>query len=452
MTEERSRKRGGCLLGSALLLLACREELADQNLSSEHFTVYPQGIQKPCEGILEELEAHRLAVTDWLGIPGPEHIHYYLYDDLEDLRANSPCGRQARCAGKSAGRLEVHTSFRQLDEHELLHAYVYDLSLPPPVLAEGLAVALECGSVPPLRPELSLSELLSQTAPYPDIRYYDAAGYLVRSLLDTFGKERVLQFYIAAGALSVTELPGELERFFGVSLEEIWERSASLDSWRVSACPCPLGGTKVGQKTSFDGSHQCGFLSRAVFEVTDKPVRVDVTGSRDLQVRAASCFADTWMPSRNSPLFESSKYISLEDLEPEKNPLPKLVYAHLEPGRYFLASVNFEPFSFEVAETASLGLDCARLRTDRLAPPVDLAVLWTRGEKPHLGLELTEPSRILRAGIHVAREWPSPVRRSCGAPESAGEEFLSWPVGEVWLGPLPSQEGHYSFEMTRGGG
>src|SRR5690606_29163585 len=117
---------------------ACSDDLPDQRMESEHFTVYHREGAEPCEGILDELEAHRASLVDWLGIEGPGRVHYYVFSSKEDLQETSRCGR--RCTISDSDRVEVHTYYPySLDQHELVHAYLTRLSDPPVVLTEGLA-------------------------------------------------------------------------------------------------------------------------------------------------------------------------------------------------------------------------------------------------------------------------------------------------------------------------
>lgn len=429
-----------------LLLLACSADLPDQSISSEHFTVYYRANHRPCDGILGELEAHRSALVDWLGTPAPKHIHYYLYENSGDLQENSPCG--TRCGGERNDRLEVHTHRPRLDEHELIHVYLQDASKPPLVLREGLAVTLECHLGPIPRPQLTLDELLAQSAPYPDSQYYGAAAYLVRSLLDTYGKERFLEFYLTSDGLSHTELPNEFESFFGQSLDEAWEHSANVDPWRVAACSCPLGSVSAGPETSLDEIHSCGFLSRAVFEITDEPVRVEVTTHRISTVQAASCFGDTWAPSSSGGLFESSRYTDPNKPDSDEELLTKFLYASFDPGRYFVATTDPEPISIKVSKTRAIGPNCAELQADALDLPIDMAFLWRKGEQPYIGFKFSQPSVRLLAGRPSPGESFFPICASCGAPESECHSSFAWPTGETWLGPLTHSIQRSSLELA----
>ena len=424
------------LLTVLLLLSACGSDLPEERLSSEHFTVYYRSKTEPCAGLLEELEAHRLALVDWLGVPEPARIHYYIYEDRGDLRENSPCGGRP-CAGERDGRLEVHTDRHLwLDDHELVHVYLRRVSDPPLVLTEGLAVALECHLGPIYPPDISLEDLLSQSAPYPGTPYYDGAGYLVRFLLDEYGKDRFLEFYRAAHGLDLARFRDAFEDFFGRDIEEAWELAARVEPYRVAACPCALGGARAGEDVSHDGASRCQLLSRLVFEVGDEPVRVEVDSRRRASFRLASCFGDTWAPTTGGVLFEASRYTRRDD--PGAESLTRLLYASLAPGRYFLAPGHWdEAFALRVTETKAMGTTCAALEPDPLAPRLDLAFVWDKRDEPYVGIDLAEPSLRLLGGYPGGGTSSVPFCSSCGALEEECTTSVAAELsGETWLGPL----------------
>ena len=266
----------------------------DNVVESEHFTLFYNDGTTPCDSLLDELEAHRAATLNWLGLSDVPHIHYYLYEDKEQLKRGSPC---ARCTVEAKGHVEIHTERGGLDEHELIHAYTITRGSPPDVLQEGLAESLDCFPGAAINaPRMSLDDLLDFV---PNTEHYTAAAFLVRYLIMSYGTERFLEFYWSQVGESIADLPAALEKFFGSPLDEVWETAKGVPRWQVLSCVCPESELDPSVRTFNSGGEGCGFLNRGRFKSNGDPVLVAGLNRSQSPLRLVSCFGETWAPGGN---------------------------------------------------------------------------------------------------------------------------------------------------------
>lgn len=426
--------------------LGCSRDLPDDELiSSDHFSIHYRSGSPPCDGIKDALELHRAALLKWLGTEQPIHIDYYIYTDRDDLFVNSPCKTKTnwgRCTVSNQSRVEVHTtSAFGLDEHELVHAHVANLSDPPKVLSEGLAVALEC-----LPQALQSSDLTAQSVfefKTHDIDHYDAAGFLVRWLIDVYGKDEFLRFYKAMDGASISALQAAFEDTFGMTTDAAWEMARKVDPSRVSGCVCPTRSIGVGNNALSSDAAACGFSSRLTLEFLDSPVRIDIENVEQKPLNLLSCFGDVEIKDSDERLFFTGTY-----------PMPpgtvhEILYASMPEGRYFLRPFinSAARLTVSMQTTEGLASQCSAAIPETVIldseRPLELAVRWTDATSRFLSLNLTEAAVRLHQGTPTSFA-NEPGCLSCEENPSecpSGE----WPAGEVIWGPLA--DGSFAFPL-----
>jgi hypothetical protein len=106
-------------------------DLPDDRLwESEHFRYHLRSDEAAaCEGVTEQLERHFAIVRDYLGFPWPAgaKVDYYKFRDQLDYARESDCPEY----GSSCVRDGAVLTARILQHHELIHAYLAPLGLPP---------------------------------------------------------------------------------------------------------------------------------------------------------------------------------------------------------------------------------------------------------------------------------------------------------------------------------
>jgi len=223
------------------LLAGCRGEGPgnlpnDSVWLSPHFAFHSRAQDTAlCPDLLTTLEQHFYLLQGMLGFvwPSGHTIHYYKFVDRSDYVANAPCPHgSAGCADGS----DVYSS-DVFQQHELVHAYLWPFGLPPPLVAEGTAVALACNRAIPETPSLSLADAIQIHEALADTRVYDTGGRLVRYLLDYDGPEAFMRFYSGLGEqASFEDLDRTMRKVFGAGADEIW--AAALETH--ASCPPPF--------------------------------------------------------------------------------------------------------------------------------------------------------------------------------------------------------------------
>jgi hypothetical protein len=200
-----------------------------------------------CASILEPLEAHAALLSEFyddFSLLYP--VEYFKYRDEADLKSESPCyPEMAACAYG----LTIH-SVENLHEHELIHAYE-SWGGAPPLLSEGLAVALSCDSrwapfsdQPDWRDLLDPSSVLSTDG-------YLSAGAFVTRLIEEHGISN-LRLFSRDSAGSPTD-PDHVARAFeatyGYDLDSAWKEydwhstKPCIPIWTCAAREAEVGET-----------------------------------------------------------------------------------------------------------------------------------------------------------------------------------------------------------------
>jgi hypothetical protein len=237
----------------ALPVCACRGEEAhdlpsDVAWTSPHF-IFHARTQDPvvCADAVVTLEQHFALLQGMFGFAWPDgrSIHYYKFVDRADFRANSPCPKGS---GGCADESDVYSD-DVFEQHELIHSYLWSVGTPPPLVAEGTAVALSCNRPISDTPSLSLADGIGIQDALSDLRIYDTGGRLVRYLLDRYGPQAFLLFYGELGKhADFDQLDRTLQSVFGAGADEIW--AAALD--QPTSCPPPFACSR--DALSLDGT------------------------------------------------------------------------------------------------------------------------------------------------------------------------------------------------------
>jgi hypothetical protein len=230
---------------------------SDRHWSSAHFDYRTrQSDTSICGDILGPLEEHFALLQSYLGFewPAGSKVTYYKFTDSSDFAAHSDCPPDF---GGCAPKTDVEAA-GGMDEHELVHAYLYQTGYPPWVILEGAAVALSCQSVLlGEKPALAWSDLASVAWGSPDV--YEAGAWLVGYLLGVYGPKPFLSLYAALphGA-SASDMDAAIQRTYGRSLADIWTSALGEDHprntcvWACSRPPMPIDGSAI------DSSGTCG--------------------------------------------------------------------------------------------------------------------------------------------------------------------------------------------------
>jgi hypothetical protein len=299
--------------------------------TSPHFAYHSRtGDQSVCEDIAEKLEQHFSSIQTTIGFdwPAGRTIHYYKFPTRDDFVANSPCP-----AGSAACTESNHVySYRVFEQHELVHAYLWPLGLPPPLITEGAAVALSCSQTISSTPSLSLQDALRVPDALSDQRVYDTGGRLVRFLLATYGAESFLRFYSHLGAGSTFDTLDHLMRAtFGAGAEEIWQETLATPAncpppFECSRDALPLDGTLTEIRPT------CGLFRDARTFTLAATADIAITSSALLLV--ASCDAINFSAIRVTSANPGGQQVGL---------------VTLKQGHYYLDIRSSEPTTVQIA-------------------------------------------------------------------------------------------------------
>lgn len=241
-----------CVFLASFTLHGCAEDLpSDIKFESPNFTLFARkGDTEVCQDVLIHMEAHRTAVTKFLGLQETGRITYYKLRDGQDTAANGcegPGGGRTRCFRRDRGVLTAQA----LDEHELVHAYLaHQYDRLPIFLAEGFAVSLSCEgnatnyfgkafkgtSDDFLRFDISADACAQDTL-------YDLAGRLVSYLFERHSTTSVMEFAHALQGLNLKAVPPTFARFFNESFDEVFQKIRRSD-FNVD-CPNPRRAANV---------------------------------------------------------------------------------------------------------------------------------------------------------------------------------------------------------------
>src|SRR4051812_24430458 len=119
---------------------ACGPDLPERLWRSENVRYFSRaGDDTVCPAVLDDLEAHGAVIADVFGI-GRTPVTYYKFANTDDFDHNAGCSPGGGACAPNA-TVRAADSFNR---HELIHAYRAPYGRPPPLLAEGTAVALSC--------------------------------------------------------------------------------------------------------------------------------------------------------------------------------------------------------------------------------------------------------------------------------------------------------------------
>src|SRR4051794_28754047 len=177
---------------------ACGPELPERMWRSENVRYFSRaGDDTVCPAVLDQLEAHGAAIAALFHIE-PTPITYYKFDSSDDLDRNAECAAGAGACARNA----TVRSADSFNRHELIHAYLAPYGRPPPLLAEGAAVALSCTRTP--RPTGSWRDAYAADPLSP--RLSGAGGWLAGYLLRMFRATWLVNFY---GSVEINATPDE---------------------------------------------------------------------------------------------------------------------------------------------------------------------------------------------------------------------------------------------------
>jgi hypothetical protein len=203
--------------------------------TSAHFDYHTRSMDtEVCPAVLGTLEAHFTELQSYLGFrwPAGTRVDYEKFVDSRDFAAHSDCPPEA---GGCAQGTEAESPLA-LDEHELVHAYLAPTGWPPPVLVEGIAVALSCTSTDYGRPTLTYDQLASTPSGAAATETYSAGAWLVGYILDVSGPAAFMQLYGSlAHDASTADLDTAFRRVLGRGLADVWS-AALADSQPRNAC------------------------------------------------------------------------------------------------------------------------------------------------------------------------------------------------------------------------
>jgi hypothetical protein len=201
--------------------------------ASAHFRYHVEPPQLAASGIRSALESNRADVLAYLGLPDDDQvIDYYL---LFTTSVREQCATQESCA---RGR-QVFSASR-LDRHELMHAFLVGAGDPPHPIQEGIAEAVSCYEES-LAYDSSYAtwQELFQTPDDQSSDFQVASMRLVRQLLLQYGPQRFLDYYrTAKSTTDAAAFASEFQRFWSVSVDEVWASANSATVTPVPICPC----------------------------------------------------------------------------------------------------------------------------------------------------------------------------------------------------------------------
>lgn len=387
---------------------ACRVEEAhdlpgDLAWTSPHFIFHARAQDSlACPDALTNLEQHFALLEGMFGFvwPAGRSIHYYKFVDHPDFHANSPCPQGS---GACADQSDVYSD-EVFEQHELIHSYLWPFGTPPPLVTEGTAVALACNRPISDTPSLSLAEGIRIQDALSDLRIYDTGGRLVRYLLDRYGPQAFLRFYVQLGKhADFDDLDALMQEVFGAGADQIW--AAALDA--PTSCPppfacsrdaLPLDGTPVALSAS------CGLTTgnRTFALTTQTQVAIAAPSSTSV----SSCDPIHFVAIRATSARRDTSHVGVVDLPA---------------GHYYLEYPTDGPtteLAIREATQPWAGLDCSSLQPLVVAAGQypDLSVSVPGGVSEWLvRLRFVEPHllRLLPADLAGHKPFTVTVCRDC---------------------------------------
>jgi hypothetical protein len=315
-----------------------------------------------CADAVVTLEQHFELLQAMFGFiwPSGRTIHYYKFIDNSDFHANSPCPKGS---GACADESDVYSD-DGFEQHELIHSYLWPFGTPPPLVAEGSAVALACNRPISDNPSLSLAEGIQIQDALSDLRIYDSGGRLVRYLLDHYGPRPFLRFYGELGKHpSFEDLDRTLQAVFAAGAEEIW--ATALDT--PASCSPPFACSR--EALPLDGT-----------PVPLSPVCGLTTGNRTFALSTEAQVAVTGPASTTVLSCDPIRFAAIQATAGRRD-TSHLGLVGLPAGHYYLQYPTDDPTSELAVRTATqpwAGVDCSGLE----------ALVVAAGQYPDLSISI----------------------------------------------------------------
>lgn len=236
-------------------------DLPDDRLwESVHFRYHTRADDRaPCEAVLERLERHFELTQSYLAFPWStgRKIDYYKFQDESDYVQHAECPKDS---GSCTSGSTIYSPY-VLEDHELVHAYLAPLALPPALFTEGVATAVACDHVFEVQAPRAWQDVVA--VPFGDPRAHLEGPWFVGYLLHEYGPATFLSFYTALDYRSATveSISATFESVYGASLDSVWtaalaftHRSLCVDFWNCSGAPLPLDGSLFPLEEACDGS------------------------------------------------------------------------------------------------------------------------------------------------------------------------------------------------------
>jgi hypothetical protein len=436
-------------LAISAVLPACRDsDLPDQLFASEHFDYRTRPDDPFCPAVLESAEAHLHSTLAYLMLAWPpgRKVDYYRYRDQQDVSASNPCGGgHAACAEANSGRATLHT-WRALDRHELVHAYLAHVGFPHAVYAEGIAELFRCDSVPDTLPAPSpdwQAELL-RAVPGHSLASYRPASIFVRFLLDRFGPERFVTAYRRSrfGA-DAAGFAREFQELFDMDLAQAWAEARQVNYPDGVRTLCGCNGREVpvdGSETAIPSCEQRDDPQReGVFQVSS-PSLMFIEAAADLPGGA------------NGPKSCAGAVVKPQTfpVEPRTDRHRVLVVEPMEPGRFFMT--GFRSLRIKTESEAAFA-SCETAPRFEAAPGRYYSALRlprpARGPR-YFPVRFATAQRFFTAGagLYACRgcdDAVMPVERCLPASQAFGRDR---DVAGDWLLVVMPGEGDVSLELN----
>jgi hypothetical protein len=234
----------------------------DRLWESTHFRYHTRAEDsEACEAVLVQLERHFELMQGYLGFAWPHgrKVDYYKFRDKSDYLSNSRCPEGSESCAHDSAVMSPHV----LRDHELIHAYLAPLGLPPAFFVEGAAVILACDHVFALQDFKPWQEVVAEPYGVKFGRAYYEGPWFIGYLLDRFGPASFLALYGRLDYRTATAdtIAAAFASVYGESLDAVWKASlASSDRircvnlWNCSGASLPLDGSIHPLESACDGS------------------------------------------------------------------------------------------------------------------------------------------------------------------------------------------------------
>jgi hypothetical protein len=263
---------------------------------SQSFEYHDEITEPLCGTLLDQLDLHARVIGGKVGFtPDPQDpIRFFRFRDEASFFAHSPCSPEnAACA--TQGGLYTVLPFHA---HEQAHAYVFHAwgAASNGLLDEGEAVALSCEPFPLVQPGQVPRDALGSpdwrdmlTLHGNSLTGYTAAGYLVTSLVDQYGWQRLAELHQRVPwGTSADDFEAEFAAVYPLSIDEAWSNALG----RAGARPCQPDWACMGTAMTLGEQAQpeCdGFMHRSVVVQGQGGVELAIEGQGSREVTLMSC-------------------------------------------------------------------------------------------------------------------------------------------------------------------